>query len=179
MKIFRTSKVDSMALNVAKTIIQICVFWSFFLGFLPSMILRAFPQRIQPLPELAVAMFAVAGAIGLYCGMTFAIRGGGTPLPLDSTTRFLVFGPYRYVRNPMALTGICQGVAVGIFLGSPAVVAYALAGILAWHFLARPMEEADLADRFGDAYLEYQQAVPLWIPRRTAYRPQLTDRPKL
>ncbi len=61
----------------------------------------------------------------------------------------------------MALAGILQGLAVGWYLGSYGVLAYALAGAFAWHHLVRPVEEADLRKRFGSQYLRYQRAVRL------------------
>jgi protein-S-isoprenylcysteine O-methyltransferase Ste14 len=46
--------------------------------------------------------------------------------------RLVVAGPYRWVRNPMALASIAQGVAVGLILSSWLVVVYAVAGALLW-----------------------------------------------
>jgi protein-S-isoprenylcysteine O-methyltransferase Ste14 len=34
----------------------------------------------------------------------------------------VIAGPYRYVRNPMAVAGILQGIAVGWYLGSVSVI---------------------------------------------------------
>ncbi|MBT7253427.1 MAG: isoprenylcysteine carboxylmethyltransferase family protein, partial [Planctomycetaceae bacterium] len=69
------------------------------------------------------------------------------------------------VRNPMALAGILQGLCTGWFLGSYAVLAYALLGAVAWHVLVRPTEERELTERFGDKYTQYKSKVPLWIVR--------------
>lgn len=167
------SRSDQVAVNVAKTLAQIVVFWSFFLWIVPNLLIRAetaldFPKLV-PAPILGWILFALMGCIGLCSGMIFAIKGGGTPLPLDTTTRFLVLGPYRYVRNPMAIAGTMQGVAVGIVLGSPLVIAYAFAGMVMWHLVARPWEEEDLEERFGEPYRRYRQNVRCWIPRLTPY----------
>ena len=69
---------------------------------------------------------------------------------------------YRYVRNPMAVAGIVQGIAVGWYLGSYAVIVYSLVGAVLWHVAVCPVEEADLNSRFGKTYNEYQQRVRLW-----------------
>jgi protein-S-isoprenylcysteine O-methyltransferase Ste14 len=66
----------------------------------------------------------------------------------------------------MAVAGLSQGAAVALWLGSPLVLAYVLAGGLAWHRLVRPIEEAYLAATFGDEYRSYRARVPLWLPRR-------------
>ena len=94
-----------------------------------------------------------------------AVYGRGTPLPTASAPRLVVRGPYRWVRNPMALGGILQGVAIGLCAASFTVIAYSLCGAVLWHLLVRPEEEADLRERFGEDYERYQQQVALWIPR--------------
>jgi protein-S-isoprenylcysteine O-methyltransferase Ste14 len=90
--------------------------------------------------------------------------GKGTPLPLDHATELVVLGPYAYVRNPMAVSGIGQGLAVALFLGSPLVAIYALIGSAIWQFVFRPLEEDDLAARFGGLYENYRAAVKCWVP---------------
>jgi protein-S-isoprenylcysteine O-methyltransferase Ste14 len=70
----------------------------------------------------------------------------------------------------MALAGLGQGAAVGLWLGSWGVLAYVAAGGVLWHAAVRPAEERDLARRFGAAYAAYRAAVPLWRPRLRAYR---------
>lgn len=55
----------------------------------------------------------------------------------------MIAGPYRFVRNPMALAGVTQAAAVGLMLGSWLVVAYAVIGSSLWNHVVRPGEEAD------------------------------------
>ena len=93
-----------------------------------------------------------------------ATYGEGTPLPTATAPRLVISGPYRFVRNPMAVAGISQGVAVGWYCGSYAVIVYSLAGVVLWHIAVRPIEEADLKSRFGEAYNDYQRRVRLWLP---------------
>lgn len=69
----------------------------------------------------------------------------------------------------MAVSGIGQGIVVGIGLGSPLVIAYAFVGGLIWQWIFRPLEEDDLAEIFGRAYLDYKTAVRCWIPRGSRY----------
>jgi protein-S-isoprenylcysteine O-methyltransferase Ste14 len=102
-----------------------------------------------------------------------AVRGGGTPMPTDCPRELVLVGPYRHIRNPMAVAGLTQGVAVGLMLGSPAVILYAVVGGPVWHLFVRPWEEADLERRFGDPYRRYRAAVCCWLPRFNGYR---TDR---
>lgn len=160
--------------NVGKTLLQIVGMWGLFLAVLPLIIVSL--ERMLGLPGFELSgffgwtLFGAASVLGFSCGMLFAVYGEGTPLPLDTANRFVLIGPYRYIRNPMALAGILQGVAVALVLGSWGVLVYSILGAVVWHALARPWEEADLHRRFGAAYAEYQRAVPLWAPRLTPYR---------
>ena len=90
--------------------------------------------------------------------------GGGTPLPLDQTNHLVVSGPYRYVRNPMAVAGIGQGLAIAIMFQSIPVFVYSIVGGLAWHLVVRPIEERNMVERFGEAYEDYRRRVSCWIP---------------
>jgi len=91
----------------------------------------------------------------------------------DVDNAFTHTGPYRWVRNPMAVAGIVQGIGVGMVLSSWLVVAYAVVGSVVWNAAVRPLEEADLAARFGDDFARYRAAVRCWlptIPARTSAR---------
>lgn len=166
----------STARNVLHTAGQIVVFWSFFLALLPWLIRLAEDQlgierlAMAWLPPAGVTLFLLASALGLWSGVTMSLLGSGTPLPLSCARRLVVVGPYRHVRNPMALAGIAQGLAVGVGTGSVTTVIYSLAGAFVWNFVARPPEEADLVRRFGTDYERYRAEVRCWWPRPTPYR---------
>lgn len=171
--------------NVAKTLAQTAVFWTIFLFLIPTALVvvegavapPGWGFRSSALTWLGGPLFVAGGALGLTSGMVMAVRGRGTPLPADCPRELVVAGPYRYVRNPMAIAGLSQGVAVGLVLGSPAVVAYALLGGPAWDLLVRPWEEADLDRRFGEPYRRYRAAVRCWIPRFPGHSPLPDARP--
>lgn len=157
------------------TLGQIAVFWSFFLVVLPLAIVfveRRWSLGIAvPPPAVALGAFVLvaASALGLWSAATMATLGGGTPLPVAMAHRLVIAGPYRWVRNPMALAGIAQGVAVGLLLQSWLVVGYALLGSLVWNAVVRPFEEADLEERFGDEFRAYRAQVRCWLPRLTPW----------
>ena len=169
---FRRARPGPPSWNLAKTITQIVVFWGVFLFIIPpSLVALAARAGIPATPflagrVLAVFLFASASALGLWSALTIAMEGEGTPLPLDSPRRLVSTGPYAWVRNPMAIAGLAQGIAVALWHGSPVVAAYVIAGGLLWHVFVRPLEEADLARTFGEAFVQYRQGVPLWLPRR-------------
>jgi protein-S-isoprenylcysteine O-methyltransferase Ste14 len=159
------------ASHVVATFRQIFVFWGFFLLVLPVIIgwleqrwnlTLPFPAFVGP---VGVLVLLAASALGIRAAVVMSTLGGGTPLPSAMPNRMVIAGPYRWVRNPMALAGIVQGAAVGLILSSWLVVGYALAGSLVWNYVVRPHEEADLEQRFGDDFRGYRNAVRCWIPR--------------
>lgn len=171
MKWFRVAKDASTTRHVVVSLLQMLCFWGTFLFVLPAVVLAAsnwlgVPALGSPAPRLVGGIaFALASCLGVWSAWTMARLGRGTPLPLAAARQLVLRGPYRWLRNPMALAGIGQGVAVGLWCDAPLVVLYALAGSLLWHFVARPPEERDLAARFGPAFAAYRAAVPLWLPR--------------
>ncbi|QIK63577.1 isoprenylcysteine carboxylmethyltransferase family protein [Leucobacter viscericola] len=175
---FHLARPASAARNAARTGLQIVVFWGLALGVVP-VIIATVEQRWKVslvLPEgwangvriAGVALFLAASALGLWSAASMSTKGEGTPLPSAMPRALVVSGPYRLVRNPMAVAGISQGVAVGLMMNSWLVVVYALSGSLVWNWVIRPLEEADLAERFGPAFEEYRARVACWIPRRPA-----------
>ena len=173
----RESQVATPGWAVAKTLTQMAVSWTLFFGVIPFAIRTVENQLGLPVvrlpgpahPVVGVVLFACGGALGLTSSMVMAVRGGGTPMPTDCAPRMVVAGPYRFVRNPMAIGGIAQGGAVGLIFGSPTVLlGAALAGPI-WNWGVRPWEERDLERRFGDPYRAYRQAVRCWIPRLRPY----------
>jgi protein-S-isoprenylcysteine O-methyltransferase Ste14 len=166
---FKPATSNNWKWNLTKTLFQTSLFWGFFLVFMPFIILEIEQQfsiiQFSPLPNLGIASFILCSILGLWSGITMSIIGQGTPLPIDCPNQLVVKGPYRFVRNPMALAGIGQGVSIGWYFGSFIIILYALSGAVLWHILVRPEEEKDLAQRFGNSYLEYQQKVKCWIPR--------------
>jgi protein-S-isoprenylcysteine O-methyltransferase Ste14 len=174
--IFRRAAPGRAGRHVAATVGQIVVFWSFFLFVVPSAIVFVERQLRWPTVALtgqrllAALLFVAFSSLGLASGLTIAGRGAGTPLPFAATNRLVTTGPYSYLRNPMVVAGLGQGLAVGLWFGSSAVLAYVIVGGLIWQYLVRPAEERDLRDAFGDEFETYSRDVRCWIPRTSAFR---------
>jgi protein-S-isoprenylcysteine O-methyltransferase Ste14 len=173
------------AAHLAATAVQIVVFWGLLLGVIPVGLafLEDRWRVAAPFPPTAVpvgsALLVLASALGLWSAVAMSTRGRGTPLPSAMPNALVIAGPYRIVRNPMAVAGILQAVAVGVLLSSWLVVAYAIAGALVWNYLVRPLEEADLEARFGERYRRYRSAVRCWWPRFTPVPAEGADRREL
>jgi protein-S-isoprenylcysteine O-methyltransferase Ste14 len=162
---------ESPLAHVRATAIQIVVFWGMFLVVFPLVI--AFVEQRWgldlPLPVgtalVGSVLVVAASLLGLASAAALTVKGDGTPLPSAMPNRLVIAGPYRWVRNPMAVAGIVQGVGVGLILQSWLVVVWALAGSLVWNYAIRPHEEADLVRTFGDDYRRYSDHVRCWVPR--------------
>lgn len=167
-KYFKPSTSKNTIWNIAKTLFQTALFWGFFLLFLPDMIMYVetivgFPL-FKKSPNIGIITFVFFSILGLWSGITMSVLGRGTPLPTDCPNELVVKGPYRFVRNPLAVAGIGQGMSIGLYFGSPFVIIYALLGAVMWHYLVRPEEEFNLEQRFGNVYLEYKNRVKCWLP---------------
>lgn len=166
--IFKTAKSKNRWWNLLKTFLQTSVFWLVFLYVLPRLIIKIEGMlhlpSFSPLILLGWSCFVFFSILGLFSGYTMSWWGRGTPLPMDCPNELVIQGPYRLVRNPMAVAGIGQGICVGIILGSYSVIVYALLGAVLWHIWIRPTEEADLLERFGVSYQHYQKEIKCWIP---------------
>jgi len=174
----RRARPAPWAFNLWKTLVQSALMWLLFLGVLPLIVREVeswflehgWPLRRFKAPAQFAAMLFVGGWMVAWSSAWVLVRyGDGTPLPLDATNNFVVRGPYRWVRNPMAFASLLQGSAVGLALGSPLVLFYVLCGAWMWNFGARLWEEADLEERHGDDYRAYKAAVSCWLPRLRPY----------
>jgi protein-S-isoprenylcysteine O-methyltransferase Ste14 len=112
-------------------------------------------------------VFIVAGA-ALYFACAFwgfAMRGKGTPLPLDPPKNLVVEGPYTVVRNPMywGVGSVIFGEAV-VFHSRPLANALGVFVIGVILFVLG-VEEPSLQKKFGAEYEQYCRRVPRWFPR--------------
>jgi len=171
---FRPAAATTPKGHLWRSLRQLVVFWTGFLVVLPIVLDRIEQRWRVDAPWLqsagvraaGVVVFATASALGLWSCISMALRGDGTPLPAATAQRLVVAGPYRWVRNPMAVAGAVQTIGVGLWLGSWMVIVAAFAGCVVWDHFIRPDEEADLAARFGDDYARYRESVRCWLPSR-------------
>ncbi len=174
----REARPAGLKVNAGKTLLQIVVMWTIFYALFPIVIyfvegaigLGQYRFASTLWQIVGVAGFVAGGFVGLWCAWLMVSYGHGTPLPADCPRELVIKGPYRYVRNPMAISSFLQGVAIGLWLGSPLVLVYVLAGMVGWNYFVRPWEEMDLARRFGAPYVRYRDNVRCWVPNLLPYQ---------
>lgn len=104
--------------------------------------------------------------LALWCSLLFAVIGRGTPLPFDPPRRLVTIGPYRFVRNPMALGVGGALIGVAVYYESWAFLGYTCLFFVIIHLLVTVYEEPTLRETFGDDYLAYCDRVGRWWPKR-------------
>jgi protein-S-isoprenylcysteine O-methyltransferase Ste14 len=133
-------------------------------------------QFHQPAPYWVVAQVAGIVLIGAEVVPVVSVfvqfaRAGGTPLPLAPTSRLVVSGFNRYVRNPVYLGSLLIFCGEALLFGRPSLLVYAAVGWAGAAAFVRWYEEPALARRFGAEYDAYRRAVPAWRPRLHPWTP--------
>ncbi|UOB17149.1 methyltransferase family protein [Abyssalbus ytuae] len=173
--LFRESRSRNPLTNALKTILQILSVWSITLILFPWIIIDAFEIETtssQAIKILSYIIFVFSSILGLSSAYVLVKYGNGTPLPADQTQKLVVIGSYKYVRNPMAIAGMGQGLAISLYFGSIHILIYTIIGGLLWHIVVRPIEEKNMFKRFGKDYQMYHEKVKLWTPKfgKTPYK---------
>jgi len=130
------------------------------------------PDGLALLPVLlGVALVGLGLGLVVWTVTLLATVGQGTLAPWDSTSRLVVHGPYRQVRNPM-ISGVASLLAGEVaLLGSLPLLLW-FAAVVAVNALYLPLvEEPGLRRRFGEDYEVYRANVPRWVPRRRPWEP--------
>ncbi|MFA6003849.1 MAG: methyltransferase [Elusimicrobiota bacterium] len=115
---------------------------------------------------IITATLGLAGlALALWSVGLFMRFGQGTAAPWDPPKRFILRGPYRYVRNPMLMSIFIMQLAEAIFSHSWPLYGWLTIFIAANLIYIPYFEEPGLKKRFGPDYLQYKRSVPRWLPK--------------
>ncbi|MDX1488527.1 MAG: isoprenylcysteine carboxylmethyltransferase family protein [Acidiferrobacterales bacterium] len=152
-------------MNVIRTLLYVTLLAGLIALLLPAV------DVTQPAPSATMqtvgGVMIVAGvALALWCAFTFAVIGRGTPLPFDPPRRLVVTGPYRFVRNPMAIGAGLALFGVAALYQSLALLVFAGVFMLVIHTFVILYEEPTLRRTFGADYEAYCANVNRWLPRR-------------
>lgn len=125
-----------------------------------------FPAPPLQIP-LGILLFALGAGIYLSCAWDFAVKGFGTPAPIDAPKVLVVQGLYRFTRNPMYVGVSAMVAGQTIYWGFSTIAVYLALVITAFSLFVTFYEEPTLRRQFGAAYEEYCRRVPRWFgPRR-------------
>ncbi len=161
-----------------RSLVYASLFMAFILVFLPLRLLEF--SGVQSPTAIGITQFIgggitiTGGALAVWCVLTFALAGRGTPAPFDPPRRLVVAGPYRWVRNPMYIGAGISLLGAGIFYGSVVIFSYAAFLYIISHLFIVMYEEPTLESMFGEEYRSYRRHVSRWLPRPPR---QISDSP--
>jgi len=152
----------------SRALIRIPVPWVFVLAYLAGIGLEAvffgrlFFRATPLLSEIGAVVFLAGAALAAWGWLPFR-KAKTTRTPGQASTAMVIWGPYRFTRNPMH-----PGLAVA-YLGEAGILrhlwpALLLPLVLAYlNWIVIPVEEKKLRDVFGSRYQEYQSRVGRWL----------------
>jgi protein-S-isoprenylcysteine O-methyltransferase Ste14 len=151
------------------------------IGLLPLTVAVVIPGLIQwrndadlaawPLATVGIGLIAIGLVLVCWTVALFARIGKGTLAPWDPTSRLVVAGPYRHVRNPMISGVLAVVLGEAALFGSVPLLVWSGA-VFAVNAVYFPLvEEPGLHRRFGDDYEAYRANVPRWLPRLRPWEP--------
>ena len=151
-----------------RSLVYAALFVSVVLVFIPGQILTATgitrPEGIGPAQVGGLVLVIVGGALAVWCILTFALVGQGTPAPFDPPRKLVAAGPYRWVRNPMYIGAGAALSGAALYYQSAALMAFAAGFLVVAHLFVVFYEEPTLERSFGARYADYRNAVPRWVP---------------
>ena len=133
--------------------------WRVPLGFLCAALFILF-ARPRPI-TLAL------GAPVSFVGLLLRAWGSGH---LRKNDALATSGPYAHTRNPLYLGSFVMGLGFTIASGRWWLGILFVALFLGIYLPVMRVESATLAQLFGERFREYATAVPVFLPRLTAYR---------
>jgi protein-S-isoprenylcysteine O-methyltransferase Ste14 len=138
--------------------------WRVPLGFVCAALFFIF-SRPRPLT------LAIGGAIALP---GLALRAWATG-HLRKNDTLATTGPYAYTRNPLYLGSFVMGAGFTVASGRLILGIIFAALFLGIYVPVMRVESATLTQLFGERYLIYVKAVPLFLPRLSPYRDGAND----
>jgi protein-S-isoprenylcysteine O-methyltransferase Ste14 len=129
------------------------------------------PPGTGPMQVAGIVIAVLGLGLALWSVVVFAVVGRGTPAPFDPPRRLVARGPYRFVRNPMAMGIGSALVGAALFYRSWQLAVVAAVFFVILHLFVVLYEEPTLLRTFGEDYAAYRGAVRRWWPRWKGYRP--------
>lgn len=102
----------------------------------------------------------------------FSTKGKGTLAPWSPTSKLVIAGPYKFVRNPMIIGVISILAGEAFLLNTISILIWAMLFFVINTLNFEFVEEPKLERKFGDDYVSYKNNVNRWIPKIKSYSPK-------
>jgi protein-S-isoprenylcysteine O-methyltransferase Ste14 len=166
----------------SRSLKQLFLFFAIFIVLIPAAIVESTGGRYPDLSDYSPFHFLVLLIIlfflslpGLSAFQEFAVRGKGTPIPMDPPKLLVCTGPYSYIANPMQTSMTVFFIVMvwalenrWFYFAGFAAVIFSI-GISSWN------EDADMRGRFGERWKEYRCQVRNFFPRLRPCRKQFAE----
>lgn len=124
---------------------------------------------------IGVVLYAISVRVELRTRRHLKFRTlAGVPELAGETDLLLQEGIYADVRHPRYLAVLIGLMSYALMINYTSLYYVAIAALPAIALIVA-LEERELSDRFGQAYLEYKQRVPAFLPRNLRF---LQERPE-
>src|SRR5438045_543007 len=118
----REARPASAAWNVVKTLVLMVPLWGVAFFAFPGLCyflvgcvgLEGYRFAGPFWQTVGAALFGLGSLLHVLSNLVLAVYGEGTPLVFDCPRRLVIAGPYRYVRNPMAIAMLAQAAGVAL-----------------------------------------------------------------
>jgi protein-S-isoprenylcysteine O-methyltransferase Ste14 len=91
--------------------------------------------------------------------------GKGTLAPWDPPKKLVIIGPYKYIRNPMISAVLLVLLGEAMITGSLVLCIWFVIFLIINIIYIIYFEEPELIKRFGNDYIKYKNAVPMFVPK--------------
>ena len=153
---------------VLRTVVFTIVVPGFWTVLLPYWLVRGARVHLHSDVIAMLGGFLAVFGVVLYLACAFwgfAMRGGGTPAPIDPPKKLVIIGPYCIVRNPMYWSVLFVMLGEAAVLHSALLAEWAVLFFLSTCLFVLFYEEPTLRANFGVEYEDYCRRVPRWLPR--------------
>lgn len=125
--------------------------------FFPVLVLPKIPSRVAAVLCVALGVTMALWSVGLFH------RERTSFVPIKPTTTLIIYGPYRFTRNPMYLGLVCLYLGLALWFGVFWALILLPAVMVLIHRYVIICEEQYLERKFGGEYLRYKASVRRWI----------------
>src|SRR5258708_20174204 len=132
----------------------VMVFWTILVPYL--VVCRGVRLDLRDGAVAGWLLVAAGAALYLICAFWgFALRGKGTPAPIDPPKRLVMEGPYRIVRNPMYWSVACVVLGEALAFRSVALAEIGCVFFACGALFVMVFEEPMLRHKFRAEYDTY------------------------
>ncbi|MGC9366022.1 MAG: methyltransferase family protein [bacterium] len=156
-----------MGKNKKRKIFEILAFPPFHFFFavilsLISLFIKSFGQ-VDIFPFNLLGIILITGGMYIFIYYSWVFKKFNTTLKFEYANQLYTQGFFRYSRNPMYLGGLISLLGFSVLAGSLFSFIGAMWFFVTMNFIAIPLEESMLEEKFPGHYSAYKSRVRRWF----------------